>query len=455
MPGDELHEEATGPARTVPGAGRERTGPRHAAPKKPFLTRLHVPAGKAVAMAAMPSAVLLSMGITPQLAYAKPLPKNPFGDGPCISQQDKAEEEARKEAEAEQEAAAERKRAEAERKAAEKEKQEAAEQEAAEEEAAEQEAAEEEQPSGSSGDESTDTSGGTGDTGAGSTEPEPEPSPSGEEDSGDGLLGGVLGGLGDALGGGGGEKEPSDAQAEPEPSDTPEAAAKDSSDPVGDTVDEVGKGLEDTVDKVEEGVEATTGELPLPDPSASDGGSDQDGSDQDGADVTDPVTGEDGKRAFPCVEEKKVAGEDEQTPATLPNQPWVLKASSLAIHGQNYEGVVNVRTANGETKQVLKFTADSIDIGDLHQITQGPNGLKYHVKAAPGSTSTIRDSQVTLYTERLEGKLFGLIPIVFDPEHPPPLNISEVYFTDVTVTQAGQFGGTLTVPGLTSTISDG
>jgi hypothetical protein len=57
-----------------------------------------------------------------------------------------------------------------------------------------------------------------------------------------------------------------------------------------------------------------------------------------------------------------------------------------------------------------------------------------------------------MYTERLKGNLFGLIPIVFDPEHPPPLNIPEAYFTNVEVSQAGQFGGNLTVPGLHQTI---
>ncbi|MEU0040912.1 hypothetical protein ABZ063_44880, partial [Streptomyces sp. NPDC006333] len=49
---------------------RVRTGPRHAAPRKPLFTRFHVPAGKAVAIAAMPTAVLMGMGFTPTLAQA-------------------------------------------------------------------------------------------------------------------------------------------------------------------------------------------------------------------------------------------------------------------------------------------------------------------------------------------------------------------------------------------------
>jgi hypothetical protein len=453
VPGDELYEEATGPGQSVPGVRRERTGPRHAAPKKPFLTRLHVPAGKAVAMAAMPSAVLMSLGVTPQLAYAKPLPKNPFSDGPCVSQQDRAEEEAEKEAEAAAKAEEERRRAEAERKAAEEKAQQEQEQEDAEQDDASGSGSGPGSGSGTGPDDDSEggsTSSGGASGGHGGS-PEAEPSPSEEEDGSGGLLGGVGDALGDLLGGGDREKE---AEPEPSPSETPDVAGKESSDPVGDTVEEVGEGVEDTVGKVEDGLNDATDEA-LPDGSGDEESPSEETGEDEATDPADLPVGEDGKPAFPCVEEKKVAGEDGTTPAVLPNQPWTLKASSLSIRGQDYEGVFNVRTADGSTKQVLKFTADSIDIGDLHQIVQGPDGLQYHVKAAPGSTSTIRDGQVTLYTERLEGKLFGLIPITFDPEHPPPLNLPDVYFTDVTVQQAGQFGGTLTVPGLTSTITGG
>ncbi|CAM5676368.1 hypothetical protein SAURM35S_00482 [Streptomyces aurantiogriseus] len=57
-------------------AARVRTGPRHAAPKKPLFTRLHMPAGKAIALAAMPTAVLMGMGFTPTLANAEDQPSS-------------------------------------------------------------------------------------------------------------------------------------------------------------------------------------------------------------------------------------------------------------------------------------------------------------------------------------------------------------------------------------------
>ncbi len=155
----------------------------------------------------------------------------------------------------------------------------------------------------------------------------------------------------------------------------------------------------------------------------------------------------DAGKPFPCPEKMDVQGTGEQTPAQVPNVPWQLEASSLTLMGLDYEGVVNITMPNGKTKQALKFTADALDIGDLHQTVQA-DGVTYHVQAAEGSRSTIRGGKVTMYTEELKGKLFGLIPITFSPETPPPINVPFAYFTDVSVRQAGQFGGTLTIPGL-------
>ncbi|MDT0461379.1 hypothetical protein RM550_37740, partial [Streptomyces sp. DSM 41527] len=126
----------------------------------------------------------------------------------------------------------------------------------------------------------------------------------------------------------------------------------------------------------------------------------------------------------------------------------VLESSLLTLNGLDYKGIVEVKKADGSIKKVLKFTASSIDIRDLHQLTVGPAGTTGHVKSRPGSTSTIRNGTVTMYTEELKGNLFGLIPITFSPQTPPPLNVPFAFFTKVRVVQAAQFGGTLKVPGL-------
>ncbi|WP_069884600.1 hypothetical protein [Streptomyces luteocolor] len=454
MPADEVHHEGSA------GEPRARTGPRHAAPRKPLLTRLQVPAGKAIAIAAMPTAVLMGMGLTPTLAQAKPgVPENPFQDGPCVTAPDKdAEQDAKQEAEDK-----------AKDEAAEKDAQDAADK-AKKDEDAKGSDEPDATPSPSAGDSagSKDGDADSGDEaeptpkptdGADDKESEPDPEPSETKNPWDPL------GVGDALKDIFTPDEKKSEEPKPDPSasddgkssgsesgdETPEDKAEDATDkvtkPVEDTVDKVEDGVEDGVDKA--GDEA--GKAKDEADKAAEDAADEAGQDE----AEDPMAPDaDGKKPFPCVVEKKVDGKAEQTPAPIPNQPWFLEASSLTLKGADYQGVVNLTMPNGKSKQALKYVVQKTDIGDLHQIVDGPAGKKYHVEAAKGSTSTIRDGETTMYTERISGKLFGLIPITFDPEHPPPLNIPLIYFTDVKVQQAGQFGGNLTIPGLHQSITD-
>lgn len=421
MPGDELHEESA--------AAGARSGPRHAAPRKPLLTRLHVPAGKAIAIAAMPSAVLMGMGLTPQMAIAKPAPKSPFKDGPCVTAPDKVDKKDTKSKDGATDGKDDAPGKDDTKPSAEPSASPSAGKDA--------DKAPEPSPSGSA---KTDEPSGSA-----------TPSPSASEDKKDD--GGLLGGIGDALGGLlGGDKseEPSDS---PSPSTSesasPSPSASESKDS-GSVTDKVTKPVKDTVDGLKDGTGKAGDAVKNGSKTVNDtvhgavGAADNalPGGGLDGKDA-------DGKKSFPCVVENKQKGDDEQTPVTLPDDPWHLESSALTLRGLNYEGVVNVQTQNGHTKQALKFTADSVDIGDLHQtVDDRASGKKYHVQASQGSTSTIRGGKVTMYTERLQGNLFGLIPIVFDPEHPPPINVPFAYFTKVKIEQAGQFGGNLHVPGL-------
>ncbi|MDH6704974.1 hypothetical protein P3T27_001682 [Kitasatospora sp. MAA19] len=155
-------------------------------------------------------------------------------------------------------------------------------------------------------------------------------------------------------------------------------------------------------------------------------------------------------------------------PATgdvVPEQNWTLQTSRLGLHGAVFHGVYDVRTPTG-TKRVLKFVVDSVDIENLDMSTLEGNGKTFHVQGARGSTSTMRKGPVTMYVERLSGhlsKLLGLpIPIdlgeiTLTPDTLPrwlydligsipiPLDLE---LTGVTAKQAGQFGGTLTIPGM-------
>jgi hypothetical protein len=287
---------------------------------------------------------------------------------------------------------------------------------------------------------SKSTSDGSGDSGGDTA----TPSPSASESSGGGLLDTIGDTIGDILTGGGSD-DSATPSATPSASASPsESASKDTSsdaagtvkdttdkltdtvdDTVKDTTDKASEAAKDTTDAAKEAAdEATSSASPSPSPSSS-------------TDADDCPTATDDE-----------SGVDNKVPVA--DDPWYLNASSLLLKGADYQGVVEVKTANGTKKKVLKYVISSgTDIGDLHQtVNDEQSGKTYHVQAAKGSTSTITDGDTTMYTESISGNLFGLIPITFSPDNPPPLNIPLIYFTNVKVVQAAQFGGTLHVPGM-------
>ncbi|MFF7166423.1 hypothetical protein ACFZBP_34475 [Streptomyces sp. NPDC008086] len=448
MPADEVTHG------TEVDKSRVRTGPRHAAPKKPLFTRFHMPAGKAIALAAMPTAVLMGMGFTPTLAQAdsdnatKPTSNSLTADEykECVAalEDDASASPSPSASESTDDDTAEP------------------------------------TPSASAGEESSDSSGtgGSSDSADDSSssdsgsddaaEPEPTPSPSksSEAQSGDTATpspspsesgGNLLENIGDAIEGifTGGNTSGESASPTPTPSASASEEASDgSSDSGTDTSkesDPVKETAEKATDTVKDTVEDATGK-------ASDTVKDTTEAAEEAADeATATPTPSASSSADP--ENCPVATDEEggvDNPVPLPDDPWYLNASSLLLKGADYQGIVEVKTANGTKKKVLKYViSDGTDIGDLHQtVKDKQSGKTYHVQAAAGSTSTIRDGKTVMYTESISGNLLGLIPVTFDPEHPPPLNIPLIYFTKVKVTQAGQFGGTLHVPGLHNFVTD-
>ncbi|MFF4339708.1 hypothetical protein ACFY00_07200 [Kitasatospora sp. NPDC001540] len=149
----------------------------------------------------------------------------------------------------------------------------------------------------------------------------------------------------------------------------------------------------------------------------------------------------------------------------VPDQNWVLHSTRLALHGSVFNGVYDVTTESG-TKRVLKFTTDSVDIENLDMSTIQIPGLTFHVKSRQGSTSTMRRGPITMYVESLSGNLAAVygLPIPIDlgtitltPDTLPkwlwdllggvpiPLDLT---LTNAKAVQAGQFGGDLTIPGM-------
>ncbi|MCX5404530.1 hypothetical protein OHA37_11625 [Streptomyces sp. NBC_00335] len=393
----------------APGAeSRERKGPRHAAPRKSLLTKIQIPVGKTMALAAMPTAVFVGMSMAPKLAVADDK-DIPFAPGPCVTRSDEPAESA--------------------------------------------------SPSPSKKPAKTTPSTAPQTTPAPGKSPTAVPSPSASPSASQSAakpgvmpaavppakttnpldplgVGEAIKGLVDELG-----KPLRGATAAPTP--TPTATATTAPDPAAAAIRDAAKTAGVTVSELSEEVKGTattpkdeTGKAKPKPETATEGGK--------------SGKGKNGKEPFPCPTydaKALAAAELEQGIPLLPDEPWYLDSSLLTLYGLDYEGIVEVKTAGGKTKTVLKFTADSLDIKDLYQ-TVGKGAQVAHLKSRPGSTSKIRGAKVTMYTESLKGNLFGLIPIEFTPKSPPPLNVPFAFFTNVTVVQAGQFGGTLTVPGL-------
>ncbi|WP_406220026.1 hypothetical protein [Streptomyces canus] len=422
-------------------ASRARSGPRHAAPKKPLFTRFHMPAGKAIAMAAMPTAVLMGIGFTPTLALAddaptaKSLTADEYKD--CVAALSGS---ASPSASASSSPSTDDTTATPSPSAS--------------------------SGSGSgSGSNSGDSSSDSGSDDKATPTPTPSASASKEESSSSSGSSGsdtataspsasasddgnLLTDIGDAITGiftgGSGSGDASSASPAPTPS---ASASKSADDSAGDTVkettdkvtDTVKNTVKDTTDTASKAAKDTTKAVEDTTKAAEEAAADATASPSPSASSsTDPED---------CPAATDDVG-DTEPGVTVADNAWTLKASSLLLKGADYQGVVKVRTASGKTKKVLKYViSGGTDIGDLHQ-TVTEQGTTYHVQAGKGTKSTITGDKTIMYTESISGNLLGLIPITFSPDSPPPLNIPIIYFTNVTVQQAAQYGGTLTVPGM-------
>ncbi|MFE5792416.1 hypothetical protein ACFQ8C_07520 [Streptomyces sp. NPDC056503] len=450
--------------------GLGRSGPRHAAPRKTLLNRIQGPAGKAMAIAAMPTAVFVGMGLAPSPALADEK-DIPFAPGPCVTRSD--------------EPVAEETTATPTAKATETAKPEPTATATQPTEPTGQPTA---TPSGTPSATATPTAtaspsattvvqGGAqalapaADTVAKATStPSPTPTPTKSVNPLDPL------GVGDAL------KDFFDGLApKQEPTAPPSATATPSPTPSATTAAPRQRAA--TADEAPATQAPATGA-----PAAGTGAADTKTADTKAtdakADATKAAIKEAAEKAgvkaqelpesaqgleakpdtdipdgakprFPCPERDDAAlaaAEVEPGIPLLPDEPWRLESSLLTLSGLKYHGIVEVKTYGGKVKKVLKFTATYVGIKDLHQITEHSEGRVAHVRSKGGSTSTITDGTVTMYTEELKGNLLGIIPITFAPESPPPLDLPAVFFSNVKLKQAGQFGGTLRVQDLRNTI---
>ncbi|WP_229073271.1 DUF6114 domain-containing protein [Actinoplanes sp. DH11] len=109
-------------------------------------------------------------------------------------------------------------------------------------------------------------------------------------------------------------------------------------------------------------------------------------------------------------------------------RPGLMKTKSLTMYGSTYEGVAEVPTANGPIRS-LKFLMDKAVNKPFSLAIDEPGGHTTLIE----SGELIIDGNVEFYSPRFTGKLFGLIPVTFTPEQPPPLTLPILWFTDVTI----------------------
>ncbi|MER7840500.1 hypothetical protein ABTY98_32555 [Streptomyces sp. NPDC096040] len=442
---------------------RVRTGPRHAAPKKPLFTRFHMPAGKAIASVAMPTAVIMGMGFTSTLAIADTNNTSSTSNSQkadeyknCVSALESASpsasasDDSTGSATPSPTASADAKDSTSSSGSGKASGKSSSSDSGSDDAATPTPSA---SKSSSSSDDSSSSSGSSGSDGTATPSPSASASSSG---------GGLLGSIGDAITGilGGGSttsssSSDSTASATPTPSAPASADSSSSSSSSSSSGKDSGSdAVSKTVKKVTDTVKDTTGTATK---AADEVTKDATKAADDATSTASPSpSASSSTSADDCkVATDDVSGVDNKV--AVADDPWYLSASSLLLKSADYQGVVEVKTASGKTKKVLKYViSGGTDIGDLHQTVKDTTiGKTYHVQAASGSTSTIRGGDTTMYTESISGNLFGLIPITFTPDSPPPLNIPLIYFTNVKVVQAAQFGGTLHVPGMHLYTTDG
>ena len=107
----------------------------------------------------------------------------------------------------------------------------------------------------------------------------------------------------------------------------------------------------------------------------------------------------------------------------------LMVTDSLTMYDSTYDGVAELPTKSGTTIRSLKFSMSSAVNTPFSLTIDEPGGGQTIIKSDELKVS----SNVKFYTSRFEGKLFGLIPVVFTPDSPPPLTLPVLWFTDVKI----------------------
>ncbi|WP_412541324.1 DUF6114 domain-containing protein [Longispora sp. K20-0274] len=106
-----------------------------------------------------------------------------------------------------------------------------------------------------------------------------------------------------------------------------------------------------------------------------------------------------------------------------------MRAARQQMWGMHYDGVMDLPTSNG-TIRVLKFTMDKAQSTPFEMDSfDAATNLKLHQNSSQLTVS----GHVEFYTSKFFGWLYGLVPLTFTPDSPPPLQISDPFFTSAEI----------------------
>ncbi|MFI7540287.1 DUF6114 domain-containing protein [Actinoplanes sp. NPDC049599] len=133
----------------------------------------------------------------------------------------------------------------------------------------------------------------------------------------------------------------------------------------------------------------------------------------------------------PCLGPRvfKQAGPDDVPQVS--SKGSTLETASLTMYNSTYDGVVQLDTAKGKLS-ALRFSMDKAVNEPFSLTIPETGGFDTVIKSKKLTT----DGTVRFYTPEFKGKLFGVIPVTFTPESPPPLTLPVLWFTDVKINLA-------------------
>jgi hypothetical protein len=125
---------------------------------------------------------------------------------------------------------------------------------------------------------------------------------------------------------------------------------------------------------------------------------------------------------------------------------------TLTVTNFQYHGIVSFPVAGGGTQRALQILLDSTDIGNLHITDPGPKSTAL-IAQAPGAAHA-KTTQLLLHCTRLRLNIFGVLPVEFSLDFPPPplIVIPLLYATDVQIDYVRLATPTLHIPDKVSTV---